>query len=157
MKYQLLNPAPHFLEVVENARAVIMAGGTMSPVNLTHQAYPSQATFIDFLRGSQISDVVNQLLSQVPKERVTSFSCGHIIPSANLLTLALAKGPRGGDLEYKAGKQSDPVVVSCSLCLPTLRLKCRRSDRRTRADHIELHERSSWRDDRILPIVQFLV
>ena len=32
IKYQLLNPAPHFLEVVEEARSVILAGGTMSPV-----------------------------------------------------------------------------------------------------------------------------
>jgi chromosome transmission fidelity protein 1 len=33
MKYQLLNPAPHFLEVIECARSVILAGGTMSPVS----------------------------------------------------------------------------------------------------------------------------
>lgn len=34
LKYQLLNPAPNFLEVVEEARSVILAGGTMSPVSL---------------------------------------------------------------------------------------------------------------------------
>lgn len=32
MKYQLLNPATHFREVVDAARAVVLAGGTMSPV-----------------------------------------------------------------------------------------------------------------------------
>lgn len=32
IKYLLLNPAPPFLEVVEKARSVILAGGTMSPV-----------------------------------------------------------------------------------------------------------------------------
>ena len=32
MTYQLLNPAPHFREVVDVARSVILAGGTMSPV-----------------------------------------------------------------------------------------------------------------------------
>jgi hypothetical protein len=32
LKYQLLNPAPNFMEVVEEARAVVLAGGTMSPV-----------------------------------------------------------------------------------------------------------------------------
>ena len=32
LKYMLLDPAYHFKEVVEEARAVILAGGTMSPV-----------------------------------------------------------------------------------------------------------------------------
>ena len=32
IKYQLLNPSPHFMEVVEEARSVVLAGGTMSPV-----------------------------------------------------------------------------------------------------------------------------
>ncbi|KAJ7432344.1 helicase C-terminal domain-containing protein [Mycena latifolia] len=89
MKFQLLNPAPHFLEVVECARSVILAGGTMSP----------------------ISDVTNQLFSQLPAEKVTSFSCGHIIPEANLQTIVVGKGPRGGELEYKAGKQGDEAVI----------------------------------------------
>ncbi|KAF5362893.1 hypothetical protein D9758_007152 [Tetrapyrgos nigripes] len=90
VKYQLLNPSPHFKDVVEEARAVILAGGTMSP----------------------ISDVINQLFTYLPPERITNFSCGHIIPSSNLLTMALTKGPRGGELEYKAGKQSDPQVIA---------------------------------------------
>ncbi|KAF8650145.1 hypothetical protein AX16_005380 [Volvariella volvacea WC 439] len=89
LKYQLLNPAPHFAEVIEEARCVILAGGTMSP----------------------ISDVMDQLFPTVSPERLTSFSCGHIIPSENLKSLVLKKGPRGGILEYKAGKQNDGVAM----------------------------------------------
>jgi chromosome transmission fidelity protein 1 len=33
IKYQLLNPAPNFVEVVDEARSVVLAGGTMSPVH----------------------------------------------------------------------------------------------------------------------------
>ena len=33
LKYMLLDPAHHFKEIVEDARAVILAGGTMSPVS----------------------------------------------------------------------------------------------------------------------------
>lgn len=35
LKYMLLDPTHHFRDIVEDARAVILAGGTMSPVNLT--------------------------------------------------------------------------------------------------------------------------
>ncbi len=35
LKYMLLDPTFHFKEIVENARAVILAGGTMSPVHRT--------------------------------------------------------------------------------------------------------------------------
>lgn len=33
LKYMLLDPSPQFQELVEDARAVILAGGTMSPVS----------------------------------------------------------------------------------------------------------------------------
>jgi chromosome transmission fidelity protein 1 len=34
LKYMLLDPTFHFKEIVEDARAVVLAGGTMSPVSL---------------------------------------------------------------------------------------------------------------------------
>ncbi|KAF6757547.1 helicase C-terminal domain-containing protein [Ephemerocybe angulata] len=83
LKYQLLNPAPNFMEVVEEARSVVLAGGTMSPV----------------------SDVINQLIQ--------TFSCGHVIPEENLQTMVVTRGPKGGDLDFKAGRwQSDPTVIA---------------------------------------------
>jgi chromosome transmission fidelity protein 1 len=38
IKYQSLNPAPQFREVVDAARSVILAGGTMSPVGTNFDA-----------------------------------------------------------------------------------------------------------------------
>jgi chromosome transmission fidelity protein 1 len=58
-----------------------------------------------------MSDVVNQLFSHLPMEKMTSFSCGHIIPEENLQTLVVNKGPGGGDLEFKADKQNNPATV----------------------------------------------
>jgi chromosome transmission fidelity protein 1 len=52
------------------------------------------------------------LFSSLPAEKITSFSCGHIIPESNLQTIVVGKGPRGGELEYKAGKQGDETIVS---------------------------------------------
>ena len=36
MTYHLLNPSPSFREIVEEARSVVLAGGTMSPVRAIH-------------------------------------------------------------------------------------------------------------------------
>ncbi|KAF9534507.1 helicase C-terminal domain-containing protein [Crepidotus variabilis] len=90
IRYQLLNPSPHFMEIVEEARSVVLAGGTMSP----------------------ISDVVNQLFDYLPVERVTHFSCDHIIPEENLQALVVSKGPGGSELVFKAENQTDPTIIS---------------------------------------------
>jgi len=65
----------------------------------------------------KISDVVNQLFSHLPADRLRNFSCGHIIPTANLQTLVVTTGPRGRELDYKAGKQGDSAAV-CAFDLP---------------------------------------
>ncbi|KAF8349254.1 helicase C-terminal domain-containing protein [Amanita rubescens] len=89
MKYQQLNPSPRFMEVIETARSVILAGGTMSP----------------------ISDVINQLFPTLSCDKVTSFSCGHVIPETSLRALVVTKSPRGEALDYKAGRLGDASVI----------------------------------------------
>lgn len=90
IKYQLLNPSALFRDIVEVARSVVLAGGTMSPV----------------------SAVVSELFAYLPPNRLTTFSCGHIIPASNVQTLLLTKGPSGLDLEFKFAQQSNQQVVS---------------------------------------------
>ncbi|KAI0657701.1 DNA repair helicase [Cubamyces menziesii] len=90
IKYQHLNPATYFQEVVESARAVVLAGGTMSP----------------------IEDVVNQLFTALPPDRLATFACGHIIPASNLQTLVLKKGPRGGELQFKYQQRNDESLMA---------------------------------------------
>lgn len=90
VKYQLLNPSALFRDVVEVARSVVLAGGTMSP----------------------ISAVVSELFTYLPLNRLSTFSCGHIIPASNVQTLLLTKGPSGLDLEFKFAQQSNRQVVS---------------------------------------------
>ena len=58
-----------------------------------------------------MSDIVNQLFSDLPQERLSTFSCGHIIPEKNLQTLVLKKGPRGGELQFKFQQRGDDSLV----------------------------------------------
>ena len=44
LKYMLLDPTCHFRDIVEEARSVILAGGTMSPVSLYLHSVPIGST-----------------------------------------------------------------------------------------------------------------
>ncbi|KAI8071019.1 helicase C-terminal domain-containing protein [Gongronella butleri] len=73
LKYILLNPADVFQPIVNDAKSVILAGGTMEPIS-------------DFIKG---------LFPTIPSERIHHFSCGHVIPPDHLQTLIVDKGPSG--------------------------------------------------------------
>lgn len=92
MRYMLLNPAERFKEVIDSARSVILAGGTMEP----------------------ISDFMRQLFPAIPKNRITTLSCRHVIPKQNLLTQVVSVGPRKVDLEFKFTSRGDEAIVSHS-------------------------------------------
>ncbi|RFU29090.1 hypothetical protein B7463_g7225, partial [Scytalidium lignicola] len=89
LKFLLLDPASHFHEIVSEARAVILAGGTMSPM----------------------SDYTNHLFSYLPPERITTLSCGHVIPKESLVAWSLAKGPTGIEFEFNFKKRGDPAML----------------------------------------------
>ncbi|XP_024912109.1 ATP-dependent DNA helicase DDX11 [Cynoglossus semilaevis] len=80
VKFLLLNPAVYFAQVLKECRAVIIAGGTMQPV----------------------SDLKQELLfsAGVVEERIVEFSCGHVIPPENIVSLALCTGPSGQELDF---------------------------------------------------------
>ncbi|KAL0960811.1 hypothetical protein HGRIS_005830 [Hohenbuehelia grisea] len=90
LRYQQLNPEPPFADIIKQSRAVIIAGGTMSPM----------------------SDFVNQLCPNISSEHITMFSCGHIVASSHLQTMLVDKGPSGQILNFKSGNQSDLQLIS---------------------------------------------
>lgn len=69
---------------------------------------------------SKMSDVINQLFADLPSERLSTFSCGHIIPASSLRTVVVSQGPRGQPLEFTSPRQKDPAVV----CLFSLSYLC---------------------------------
>lgn len=80
IKFLLLNPAAHFHDVVTEARAVILAGGTMEPVSeFTEQLF---------------------LAAGVKPERILTFSCDHVIPPQNIISNILMCGPTGVEFEF---------------------------------------------------------
>lgn len=80
IQYLLLDPSEHFRDIVEEARSVILAGGTMSPMeDYKQQLFP----YLD--------------------NKITTFSCGHLIPSSSLCVHAVASDHEGRlDYSYKS-------------------------------------------------------
>ncbi|XP_075894013.1 ATP-dependent DNA helicase DDX11 [Nelusetta ayraudi] len=91
VKFLLLKPAVHFAPVLKECRAVIIAGGTMQPV----------------------SDFKQELLfsAGVGEERITEFSCGHVIPPGNILPLVLCSGPSGQELDFTFQNRDSPRMM----------------------------------------------
>lgn len=108
IKYVLLNPSERFKEVVEEARSVILAGGTMEPVCL-HTCFVLCSRT---LTGIQITDFLQQLFPSIPKDRLSTLSCSHVIPKENLLTQVVSVGPRKSEFEFKFGNRNDEALVS---------------------------------------------
>jgi chromosome transmission fidelity protein 1 len=89
IKYLLLNPANAFRNVIEQARSVIFAGGTMEPMN----------------------DFCQQLFPHLSQERIHRFSCGHVIPKKQLTTVSLSAGPSGQELLFSYEHRNKPNLV----------------------------------------------
>ncbi|XP_035012244.1 ATP-dependent DNA helicase DDX11 isoform X1 [Hippoglossus stenolepis] len=91
VKFLLLNPAVHFAQVLKECRAVIIAGGTMQPV----------------------SDFKQELLfsAGVGEDRISEFSCGHVIPPENILPLVLCSGPSGQELDFTFQNRDSPKMM----------------------------------------------
>ncbi|GLI65473.1 hypothetical protein VaNZ11_009010, partial [Volvox africanus] len=88
LRYTVLNAAAHFTSILQSARSVVLASGTLSPVE----------------------GLLAQLLPDVPPHRVRLFSCGHVVPPENLLALVAARGPTGQHLDLRYGRRSDPRI-----------------------------------------------
>lgn len=78
LKYMLLDPTFHFKDIVEEARAVVLAGGTMSPM----------------------SDYEQHLLSYLVPSRIVTISCGHVIPPSHLLAIPVVTTSSGADFNF---------------------------------------------------------
>lgn len=83
IKFLLIEPSSQFKGIVEQARSIVLAGGTMQPFE----------EFVDLLFRPM----------NIKKERLVLFTCGHVIPGENLLVGTLARGPTAKifDLSYR--------------------------------------------------------
>ncbi|KAB7505816.1 putative ATP-dependent DNA helicase DDX11 [Armadillidium nasatum] len=91
IKYLLLNPSSQFHDVVKECRSVILAGGTMAPVDEFKQQL--------FLSAGASPD------------RIVEFSCDHVVPEQNVLALVVTTGPSSIPFDFTFKKRKDPQML----------------------------------------------
>ncbi|KAM5341850.1 hypothetical protein ACJ41O_014881 [Fusarium nematophilum] len=91
LSYLLLSPTHAFSSIASSARAVVLAGGTMSPFD----------------------DYKDHLFPSLGPEKVTKLSCGHVIPPENLCVWTLASSRPGmTPFEFSFQRRSDPEMIT---------------------------------------------
>ncbi|CAG9326579.1 unnamed protein product [Blepharisma stoltei] len=96
IKYLLLNPKIPFQTMLNEARCVILAGGTIEPI-----------------------DEFMQLFSDTPREKIGRFSCGHVIPKENLLVSIVSYGESGNPFKFNYQSRDNDIMLTdlCKLIL----------------------------------------
>lgn len=90
LSYLLLSPTHAFSSIASSARAVILAGGTMSP----------------------FEDYKDHLFPTLEESKITTLSCGHVIPSTNLCVRTLAASRAGGQsFEFSYQRRGDQEMI----------------------------------------------
>ncbi|XP_063824609.1 ATP-dependent DNA helicase DDX11 [Ostrinia nubilalis] len=91
LKYLLLNPAEHFVEVVKQCRSVIVAGGTMEPIS----------EFLRLLTGdSKQTDDVNIV------------KCDHVVSPENVIAICMSKGPTNVGLNFSYERRGSGELLN---------------------------------------------
>ena len=106
LKFVLLDAASRFKSVVEQARSVVLVGGTLAPIpELVTQLFP------DLIKnGNGDADDAEKSQEQ-RRHQLRTFTCGHIIPKDNLLPMTVSAGPTGVSLDFTHDARSNSAVM----------------------------------------------
>ncbi|KAI4963362.1 hypothetical protein ZWY2020_014975 [Hordeum vulgare] len=89
IKFVMLCAEKTFSEVTDDAHAVIMAGGTLQPI---------EETRLRLFPGLLPSDI-------------KFFSCNHIVPPESILPIAVTCGPSGKKFDFSHSSRSSPNMI----------------------------------------------
>ncbi|XP_010417779.1 PREDICTED: ATP-dependent DNA helicase DDX11-like [Camelina sativa] len=89
IKYVMLTGAKLFSEVVDEAHAVILAGGTLQPIEETRE----------------------RLFPWLPSNQLQFFSCSHIVPPESIMPIAVSHGPSGQSFDFSHSSRSSTGMI----------------------------------------------
>ena len=125
LRYVLLHPAAFFENVLKEARALALVGGTLRPfVHVAAELLGGQQALLEEAASAdQQMKQSNQVSSTFISPLFTAFSCDHVVSPSNVLLRCISTGPTGCTLDFRHKPRSTDVVCD-ELGLTILRL-CR--------------------------------
>lgn len=98
-KYVLLDSSTKQAEILDQAHSVVLASGTLAPLELLTQ----------------------QLCRPRDLQRLHNFSCGHIVPAERVLAVGLGCGPTGKTIKLTHGARNSHVTIDeCGMLMNNL-------------------------------------
>ncbi len=103
-RYLLLDPSVEFDNVLDEAHAVVLAGGTLRPfTHVATELFGKEKDLVEQAdkaeRNIDPNDKTSSQAHVTPS--LTSFTCGHVVPSKNVFLTCLSKGPAAGALDFR--------------------------------------------------------
>ncbi|XP_038900273.1 ATP-dependent DNA helicase DDX11 isoform X1 [Benincasa hispida] len=89
IKFVMLTGDKIFSEVVDQAHAVVLAGGTLQPIEETRE----------------------RLFPWLPSSQLNFFSCSHIVPPESILPMAVSSGPSGQPFDFSYNSRSSSAII----------------------------------------------
>jgi len=127
LRFVQIHSASQLDNVVEEAHAVILAGGTLRP--FSHVAAELFGDDVDVMRAAseaegQLSRNFDILPKSTPNQlgsppssmaqitpSLTTFTCGHVIPPNNVITSCLSTGPTSVKLDFRHSSRSSNQMI----------------------------------------------
>ncbi|KAL6996479.1 RNA helicase [Sarracenia purpurea var. burkii] len=90
LKYVMLTGEKIFHEIVDQTHAIVLAGGTLQPIEETRE----------------------RLFPWLKPDQLHFFSCNHIVPPESILPVAISNGPSGRSFDFSYSSRSSPIMVT---------------------------------------------
>ncbi|EEF46473.1 conserved hypothetical protein [Ricinus communis] len=89
LKYVMLTGEKMFSEIVHEAHAIVLAGGTLQPMEETRE----------------------RLFPWLPPRQLHFFSCSHIVPPESILPIVVSRGPSGQSFDFSYSCRSSSNMI----------------------------------------------
>lgn len=110
LRYVLLHPSAQFQNVLDEAHAVALVGGTLSP--FAHVAAELLGTdFVDeAARADSMMKASKETSTSMVSPRLTAFTCDHVVPPSNVCLETLSVGPTNCKLDFRHQSRTTNAV-----------------------------------------------
>jgi chromosome transmission fidelity protein 1 len=111
LRFVALHPALHFRDVVSEARAVALVGGTIRP--FSHVATELlDSNFLSFAANADNMVLDDGKVSAAySSQLLAAFTCDHVVPASNVLLECLSTGPSNISLDFRHQSRNTDSVM----------------------------------------------